>query len=129
MGLVDEDGVAAEGVDAGLEGEARAEGGLLEEHHHLARVEGVAEVFGVVFDGVGELHDGRHLLNGEVGDGAEVAAGEATGGFGEGGIGLNAKRGFAVEVFGGVEGFGVHDDGLATHGIGLLPVLRRPMLP
>ncbi len=45
--LVDEDGVAAEGVDGGLEGEAGAEGGLLEEHDHLARVEGVAEVFGL----------------------------------------------------------------------------------
>ena len=93
LGLVDEDGVAAEGVDGGLEGEAGAQGGLLEEHHHLAGVEGVAEVFGVVLDGVGELHDGGHLLHGEVGDGAEVAAVEALGGFGEGGVGLDAEGG------------------------------------
>ena len=93
LGLVDEDGVAAEGVDGGLEGEAGAEAGLLEEHDHLARVEGVAEVFGVVLDGVGELHDGGHLLNGEVGDGAEVAAVEALGGLAEGGVGLDAEGG------------------------------------
>ncbi len=35
LGLVDEDGVAAEGVDGGFEGQARAQGRLLEEHHHL----------------------------------------------------------------------------------------------
>ncbi len=74
LGLVDEDGVAAEGVDGGLEGEARAQRCFLKEHDHLARVEGVAEVFGVGLDGVGELHDGGHLLDGEVGDGAEVAS-------------------------------------------------------
>ena len=45
--LVDEDGVAAERVDAGLEGEARAQRGLLKEEHELARVERVAEVFRV----------------------------------------------------------------------------------
>ena len=33
--LVDEDGVAAEGVDGGFEGEAGTQRGLLEEHHHL----------------------------------------------------------------------------------------------
>ena len=38
LSLVDEDGVAAEGVDGGLEGEAGAERGLLKEHDHLARV-------------------------------------------------------------------------------------------
>ena len=62
LGLVDEDGVAAEGVDRGLEGEARAQRGLLEEHDHLLGVERVAEVFGVALDGVRELHDGGHLL-------------------------------------------------------------------
>ncbi len=62
-------------VDGGFEGEARAQRGLLEEHHHLLGVERVAEVFGVGLDRVGELHDGGHLLHGEVGDGAEVAAG------------------------------------------------------
>ena len=43
LGLVDEDGVAAEGVDAGFKGEAGAEAGFLEEHDHLAGVEGVAK--------------------------------------------------------------------------------------
>ncbi len=91
LGLVDEDGVAAEGVDGGLEGEAGAQRGLLEEHDHLARIEGVAEVFGVVLDRVGELHEGGHLLDGEVADGGEMTAGEALGGFAEGGVGLNAE--------------------------------------
>ena len=53
----------------------------------------MAEVVGVVLDGVGELHDGGHLLHGEVGDGAEVAAAEALGGFAEGGVGLDAESG------------------------------------
>ena len=90
LGLVDEDGVAAEGVDGGLEGEAGAQAGLLEEEDHLAGVERVAEVFGMILDRVGELHDGGHLFDGEVGDGAEVAAVEALGGFGEGDVGLDA---------------------------------------
>jgi len=128
LGLVDEDGVAAESVDGGLEGEAGAEGGLLEEHDHLARIEGVAEVFGGGFDGVGELHDSRHLLDGEVGDGAEVAAAQALGGFAEGGVGLNAEGGVrAREVFDDV-GLRVHDDGFATHWLFLLPTLRRHRL-
>ena len=46
LGLVDEDGVAAEGVDGGLEGEAGTERGLLEEEDHLLGVEGVAEGLG-----------------------------------------------------------------------------------
>ena len=51
--LVDEEGVAADGVHAGLEGEAGAEGLLFEDEDHLAGVEGVAEVFGRGLDGVG----------------------------------------------------------------------------
>ena len=77
LGLVDEDGVATEGVDAGFEGKAGAERGLLKEHDHLLRVEGMAEVVRVILDGMGKLHDGGYLLNGEVGDGAEVASAEA----------------------------------------------------
>ncbi len=76
---------------------------------------------------MGELHDGGHLLDGEVGDGAEVAAGETLGGFGEGGVGLDAEGGLVV-VFGGVGVFGVHEDGFATHEFGLLPVLLRRVL-
>ncbi len=90
----------------------------------------MAEVFGVVLDGVGELHDGGHLLDGEVGDGAEVAAVEALGGFAEGGVGLNAESCWRLgrgEIV-GVGGFVVHHDGFATHGIFLLPALRRRML-
>ncbi len=132
LGLVDEDGVAAEGVDGGFEGEAGAEGRLLEEHDHLAGVEGVTEVFGVVFDGVGKLHDGGHLLDGEVGDGAEVASAEALGGFAEGGVGLDAEGGCRLggrEIFGvGFRVFIVHDDSFATHWIFLLPAMRRHML-
>lgn len=133
LGLVDEDGVAAEGVDGGLEGEAGAQGGLLEEHDHLAGVEGVAEVFGMGFDGVGELHDGGHLLHGEVGDGAEVATVEALGGFAEGGVGLNAEGcgccGLAGEkLVSGVCGPAGHCDGFATHEFFLLPTMRRRRL-
>ena len=65
--------------------------GLLEEEDHLLGVECVAEVFRRALDGVGELHDGGHLLHGEVGDGDEVAAGEAFGGFGVGVVGLDAE--------------------------------------
>ena len=39
VGLVDEDRVAAHGVDAGLESQARAQAGLLEHQHHLLGVE------------------------------------------------------------------------------------------
>ena len=39
LGLVDEERGAAEGVHRRLEGEARAQRGLLEEHDHLLRVE------------------------------------------------------------------------------------------
>ena len=130
LGLVDEDGVAAEGVDGGLEGEAGAQRGLLEEHDHLARVERVAEVFGMVLDGVGELHDGGHLLHGEVGDGAEVAAGETLGGLGEGGVGLDAEglrgerracRRVRDRARRSGRSFSGDADGLATHAWCLLP--------
>ncbi len=94
LGLVDEDGVAAEGIHRGLKGETGAERGLFKEHDHLFRVEGVAKVFGGGFDGVRELENGGDLADAEVGDGGEVAAGEGFGGFGEGGVGLDAERGF-----------------------------------
>ena len=75
---------------------------------------------GWLLDGVSELHDGGHLLHGEVGDGAEVAAGEAFGGFGEGGVGLDAERDgrLAVRRFRCVhdEGLAVHEIDLGTHG-------------
>ncbi len=129
LGLVDEDGVAAEGIDCGLEGETRAKAGLLEEHDHLPGVERVAEVLGVILDCVSEFHDGSHLLHGEIGDRAEVAAGETLGGFAEGCVGLDAEgRGrlrCGVVCLGR---FGVHDYGFATHGIVLLPVQCRRML-
>ena len=62
--LVDEDGVTAKCVDGSLEGEASTQRCLLEEENHLACVERVPEIFGVVLDGMGELHDGGHLLYG-----------------------------------------------------------------
>ena len=74
-----EDRVAAEGIHRGLEGEARAERGLLEEEDHLPGVERVAEVVGVGFHGVRELENGDELLRREVGHGAEIAADEALG--------------------------------------------------
>ena len=36
--------------------------------------------FGWCLDGVRELHDGGHFVDGEVGDGAEIAACETLGG-------------------------------------------------
>ena len=77
---------AAEGVHGGLKGEPRAQRGLLEEHDHLLRVEGPAIGRGVGLDVVGELEDAGQLRGGEVGDGAEVAAGEGDvgGGLGPG---------------------------------------------
>jgi hypothetical protein len=125
--LIDKDGVAAEGVDGGFEGEARAEGRFLEEHDHLFRVERVAEVTGMGFNGVSEFHDGGHLLHGEVGDGAEITSAEALGGFAEGGVGLDAEGRLDREIV-GLGGFVVHHYGFATHGICLLSALRRRML-
>ena len=69
----------------------------------------------------------RHLLHGEIGDGAEVAAGEALGGRGEGGVGLDAERcGLAVKF---VRSRAWHHD-LSCYpwAMALLPVLRRPVL-
>jgi len=84
LGLVDEESRAAEGVHRGLEGEAGAERGLLKEHHHLLRVESPAIRGGVGLDVVREGEHAGQLGGGEVGDGAEIAAGERNvgGGFG-----------------------------------------------
>ncbi len=76
LGLVDEERGAAEGVHRRLEGEARAQGGLLEEHDHLLRVERPAIRGGVGLDVVGEREHAGQLGGGEVGDGAEIATGE-----------------------------------------------------
>ncbi len=104
LGLVDEDGVAAEGVDGGLKGEAGAERGLFEEQDHLAGVEGVAKGLGAALDGVAELHDGGHLGDGEVGDGAEIAALELAAGGVEGGVGQGAE-GSGLRVEGDGDGY------------------------
>ena len=40
-GVIDEDGAASHGVDAGLEAETRAQAGLLKHEHHLLGVEGM----------------------------------------------------------------------------------------
>ena len=86
----------------------------------------------MALDRVGELHDRGHLLHGEVGDGAEVAPAQALGGLGEGDVGLNAERcgGLAgcEVVTGDLRRLRVHHYGFATHGIVLLPALRRRML-
>ncbi len=146
LGLVDEDGVAAEGVHRGLKGEACAERGLFEEEDHLLGVERVAEVFGRELDGVRELEDGGEFVGREVGDGGEVAADHALGDLGEGGVGLNAEgagfaavaappfeRGFMTMVLlsmygfsgqrGGVGG-GVFGQQIVERGDGLVDVLR-----
>ncbi len=91
VGLVDEDGVAAHGVDAGLKGEARAQAGLLKHQHHLLGVEGVAILARIALDVVAELENGAHFGAGEIGDGAQVLAGETRGG-GEN-VGVLLRRG------------------------------------
>ena len=56
-----------------------------------------------------ELHDGGHFGDGEVGDGAEVAALKLAGGGVEGGVRQGAEG----------RGLRVQGDGMATHGIRL----------
>ena len=80
VGLVDEDRVAAHGVDAGLEGQARAQAGLLKHQHHLLGVERVAILARIALHVVAELEDGAHFGAGEIGDGAHVLAGQPRGG-------------------------------------------------
>ena len=74
--MVDEDGVAAHGVDAGLEAQSRAQAGLLEHQHHLFGVEGVAILARIALDVVAQLENGAHLGAGEIGDGAHILAGQ-----------------------------------------------------
>ena len=52
--------------------------------------------------------------DGEIGDRGEVAAGERLGGFGEGGVGLDAERGFG-EAVAAIRAW-VHHDGFVIHG-------------
>ena len=80
VGLVDKDRVAAHGVDAGLEAQARAQAGLLEHQDHLLGVERVAILARVALDVVAELENGAHFAAGKIGDGAHVLAGQARGG-------------------------------------------------
>ena len=75
--LVDEDRVAAHGVDAGLEAQARAQAGLLKHQHHLLGIERVAILARIAFNVVAELEDGAHFAAGKIGDGAHVFAGQA----------------------------------------------------
>ena len=60
-GLIDEDRVAAHGVDAGLEAEARAQAGLLEHQHHLFGVERAAILARIALDIVAQLENGAHF--------------------------------------------------------------------
>ena len=93
VGLIDEDGVAAHGVDAGLKAEARAQAGLLKHEHHLLGVEGVAILARIALDVVAELEDGADFGAGEIGDGAHVFAGKARGGGKNVGVFLDGNRG------------------------------------
>jgi len=58
VGLIDKDCIAAHGVDAGLEGEARAQTDFLKHEHHLLGVKGVAILARIALDIVAELEDG-----------------------------------------------------------------------
>jgi hypothetical protein len=91
VGLIDEDGVAAHGVDAGLEAEARAQAGLLEHQHHLLGVEGMAVLARIALDVVAQLENGAHLGAGQIGDGAHVLAGQPRGGGKNIGVLLNGN--------------------------------------
>ena len=128
--LVNEDGVPAKRVDRGLEGETCAQRCLLEEQHHLAAVERVAKVVRIALNRVRKLHDGRHLLDGQVGDGAEVAPAQTFGSLREGDIRLDAERSRLRRTCllrSGVR-FRADRYGFATHGNVLLPARGRPML-
>ena len=90
--LIDEDRIAAQRVDRRLEREARTQRCLLEEHHHLLRVERVPKVAGLCLDGVRKLHDRGHLADGQVSYGAEIASLQPLCLFVKCRVGLNAER-------------------------------------
>ena len=96
VGLIDEDGVAAHGVDAGLKAEAGAQAGFLKHEDHLLGVEGMAVLARVALDVVAELEDGADFGAGEIGDGAHVFAGEARGGGENVGVLLHGNGGVRV---------------------------------
>ena len=77
--MVDEDRIAAHGVDAGLEGQAGAQARFFKHEHHLLGVERVAILAGIALDVVAQLHEGAHFGAGKIGDGAEIFAGHARG--------------------------------------------------
>ena len=72
VGLIDEDGVAAHGIDSGLEGQACAQAGFLKHEHHLLGVKGMAILERIALDFVAQLENGAHLGRGQIGDGAHV---------------------------------------------------------
>ena len=71
-GLVDEKRAAAEAVHAGFEGEAGAQGWLLEEHHHLLAGESAAKVRGPLLEHGGEVKEREYFGRGEIVDGDEI---------------------------------------------------------
>ena len=60
-GLIDEDCIAAHGVDAGLEAQARAQAGLLKHEHHLFGVERMAVLAGIALYVVAQLENCTHF--------------------------------------------------------------------
>ena len=93
-GLVDEDRVAAHGVDARFKAEPRAQAGLLKHQHHLLGVERVAILARIALDLVAELQDGAHFGAGQVGDGAHVFARQPRGRGENVGVLVDGERNF-----------------------------------
>jgi hypothetical protein len=91
VGLIHEDRVAAHGVDAGLKGQARAQAGLLKHQHHLLGVEGMAILARIALDVMTQLENGAHFAAGQIGDGAQVFAGQPRRGGENVGILLHGK--------------------------------------
>src|SRR6267143_6669242 len=70
--LVDKKCAAAQAVHAGFEREAGAEGGLLEEHHHLLAGENAAKVRGTLLKQRGEVKEREYFGGGKIVDGDEI---------------------------------------------------------
>ena len=71
--LVDEECAAAQAVHAGFKSEARAQRGLLEEHHHLLAGEDAAEVRWTLLEHRSEIEEREHFGGGQVVDGNQIA--------------------------------------------------------
>jgi hypothetical protein len=68
VGLVHKDRIAAHGVDAGLEGQPRAQARLLKHQHHLLGVQCMTVLARTALHVMTQLHNRAHLGALEIGD-------------------------------------------------------------